>query len=275
MINGNARVERTMIGSANNRKGGRATLTLIAMGIAAFLYILPSMAAEKFPVPRGAVNDYAHVIYPDVKTKMENLSREVLDKTGTSIVVAVMPTIGENDVRAYTNELYRKWGIGEKGKDKGVLIFLAVKEKQVRIEIGYGVEGILPDGLVGEILDESFMPAAKAGDYAAGLYNTQAAVAAVIAKDAHVTLAGNLPVELPRTKKEKSRVNIVTIILIVLAFIVLMATPQGRDMLPWLLLLIFSGRGGGGRGGFGDFGGGGFGGFGGGDSGGGGADRSF
>ncbi len=264
-----------MIGSANKRKGGRAALILILLGIAAFLYIFPAAAAEKFPAPRGAVNDYAHIITPDVKTKMESLSREVLDKTGTSIVVAVMPSIGENDARSYANELFRKWGIGEKGKDRGVLIFLTMKEKQVRIEIGYGVEGILPDGLIGEILDENFMPAARTGDYAAGLYNTQAAVAAVIAKDAHVTLTGNFPVELPRTKKEKSRVNIVTIVLIVLAFIVLMATPQGRDMLPWLLLLIFSGRGGGGRGGFGGFGGDGFGGFGGGDSGGGGADRDF
>jgi len=249
-------------------------MILIVMGIAAFSYILPAIAAEKFPAPRGAVNDYAHVIPPDVKSRMENLSREVLEKTGTAIVVAVIPSVGEDDVREYTNELYRKWGIGEKGKDKGVLIFLAMKEKRIRIEIGYGVEGILPDGLVGEILDENFMPAARTGDYAAGLYNTQAAVAAVIAKDAHVTLSGSPPVELPRTKKEKSRVNIVTVILMVVAFIVLIATPQGRDMLPWLLLLIFSGRGGG-SGGFGGFGGGGFGGFGGGDSGGGGADRGF
>jgi len=264
-----------MIGSANKRKGGRAALIFIALGLAAFLYILPAMAAEKLPVPRGAVNDYAHVIPPDIKSKMENLSREVHEKTGTAIVVAVVPTVGENDVREYTNELYRKWGIGEKGKDKGVLIFLTMKEHRVRIEIGYGVEGILPDGLVGEILDENFMPAARNGDYAAGLYNTQVAVAAVIAKDAHVTLTGNLAVELPRTKKEKGRVNIVTIVLMVLAFIVLIATPQGRDMLPWLLLLLFSGRGGGGSGGFGGFGGGGFGGFGGGDSGGGGADRGF
>ena len=264
-----------MIRSANKRKGARAALILAAMGIVAFLVIFPAAAAEKLPAPRGAVNDYAQVIPPDVKTKMENLSREVLDKTGTAIVVAVLPSIGENDVREYANELYRRWGIGEKGKDKGVLIFLALKERRIRIETGYGVEGILPDGLVGEILDENFIPASRAGDYAAGLFNTQVAVAAVIAKDARVTLSGSSQVELPRGRKEKSRVNIVTIVLIILAFIVLMATPQGRDMLPWLFLLIFSGRGGGGSGGFGGFGGGGFGGFGGGDSGGGGADRDF
>ena len=130
----------------------------------------PALGAEiGFPPPRGAVNDFAGIIDAASVQTMENLSREVLEKTGTSIVVAVLASIGDNDPDDYANRLYQAWGIGEKGKDKGVLIFLALKERKVRIETGYGVEGILPDGLAGEILDKYVLPDLKAGQYGQGL----------------------------------------------------------------------------------------------------------
>jgi len=101
---------------------------------------------------------------------MENLSREVWAKTRTAIVVAIMPTIEDNEINDYVNRLYSAWGIGEKGKDRGVLIFVTVKERRMRIETGYGVEGILPDGLVGEIRDRYMIPYLKEGDYDTGLW---------------------------------------------------------------------------------------------------------
>ena len=111
-------------------------------------------AGAEFPKPIGAVNDFAGLIPQSDKQGMEILAREVLQKTGTSVVVVTMQTVGDADVPAYVNELYQSWGIGKKGEDKGILIFLALKERRVRIETGYGVEGILPDGLVGEILGQ-------------------------------------------------------------------------------------------------------------------------
>ena len=119
-----------------------------------------------------------------------NLAREVLEKTGTAVVVATVETIGDNDPNDYANRLYQAWGIGKKGEDKGVLIFLAVKERRVRIETGYGVEGILPDGLTGEILDRYAIPRFREGDYGRGLAETMAAVSSVVAKAAGVTLTG-------------------------------------------------------------------------------------
>ena len=164
-------------------KTGHIFLSLLSL----LIFFRPAFCAlEKFPQSRGAVNDYAGVIDASHAQTMENLSREVLQKTGTSIVVAVMPSIGDNDVRDYTNSLYQAWGIGEKGKDKGVLIFLALKERKIRIETGYGVEGILPDGLVGEIIDQYMAPHLKQGQYGQGLTNGVVAVASVIAKDARV-----------------------------------------------------------------------------------------
>jgi uncharacterized protein len=241
----------------------------------------PSEAAEIFPKPVGAVNDFARVIPPDDKNRMEDLAGEVLAKTGTAIVIATVESLGDNELNDYVNSIYKAWGVGKKGEDKGVLIFLALKERKFRIETGYGVEGILPDGLVGEIRDRYVIPYLKKGDYGKGLSNAMTAVANIVAKNANVSLDGGRPEDQPREKKDNRGIGIVPLIIIILILISIFGTSQGRDLLPWLLLILFGGGGrgggfdGGGNGGFGSFGGGGFGGFGGGESGGGGASGDF
>ena len=248
-------------------------LLVMAMGWPAGLE-----GAVPFPAPRGAVNDFAGVIPSQYVGPMENLAREVLEKTGTAIVVATLETIGDDDPNDYANRLYQAWGIGKKGEDKGVLIFLAVKERRVRIETGYGVEGILPDGLVGEILDRYALPYFKEGNYGKGLSETMAAVSSVVAKAAGVSLTGALPPERRQVREVRPErgIGIFQLLLFAAAAFFLLGTRQGRAMLPWLIILLMSGGGGRrGEGGFGGFGGGGFGGFGGGSSGGGGASRGF
>jgi len=234
----------------------------------------PLFSADTFPAPRGAVNDFAGVIAPEYKNRMERLAEEVLQKTGTSVVVATVKSIGDADPADYANRLYEAWGIGKKGEDKGVLIFLAREERRIRIETGYGVEGILPDGLVGEILDRYVIPDLKKGDYSRGLLNAEAAVISVIARDAEVSITGMPSTTTHRAKPRSSPAsNLVTLILFFIIISFLLGTRQGRRMLPFILLmLMMGGRGGGGS--FGGFGGG-FGGFGGGMSGGGGAGRGF
>jgi len=230
-------------------------------------------AAEKYPAPRDmVVNDFANVIDAENASKMEALAREVLEKTGTAIVVATVPSIGENeDYNMYANGLYKAWGVGKKGEDKGVLIFFTLKERKIRIETGYGVEGILPDGLVGEILDKYVVPFLKEGNYGKGLYNAMYACSAYIAKDANVQLTGSPAPYRPHNRAQQKGVNVFGLIFFFIAAVLLLGTRKGREMLPWILLLFLSGGRGGGGGGFG----GGFGGFGGGMSGGGGAGRGF
>jgi uncharacterized protein len=248
---------------------------MFILAVALFLALAANavFAAEKYPSPRdAAVNDFANVIDQENAAKMEALAREVLAKTGTAVVVATVPSIGENeDYNMYANGLYKAWGIGKKGEDKGVLIFLTVKERKIRIETGYGVEGILPDGLVGEILDKYVLPFLKEGNYGKGLYNAMYACSAYIAKDAHVQL-GDSPMPYRATVRPgKRNISVFEIVLFLIAAALLLGTRTGRSMLPWLLLIFLSGGRGGGGGGFG----GGFGGFGGGGSGGGGSGRSF
>ncbi|MBN1546673.1 MAG: TPM domain-containing protein, partial [Syntrophaceae bacterium] len=212
--------------------------------------IAPCLAVESYPPATGAVNDFAGVIPAEAREKMASLSQEVLDKTGTAVVVATVKDVGDNAPDMYANELYQAWGIGKKGEDKGVLIFLALQERKIRIETGYGVEGILPDGLVGEILDRYVIPYLKKGDYGTGLGNAVAVVSLIVAKDAGVTLTGNAAVKpLPRTGRKQGG-SIFPLILLLMVMIPLLFTRQGRAMLPFLMIALLSG----GRGGGGGFG---------------------
>ena len=241
----------------------------------AVLTAVAAFAAEKYPAHRGtAVNDFANVIDVENSAKMEALAQEVLQKTGTAVVVATVPSIGENEeYTMYANGLYQAWGIGKKGEDKGVLIFLTVKERKIRIETGYGVEGILPDGRVGEILDNYVVPFLKDGNYGKGLYNAMYACSTYIAKDANVQLSGSPMPYQANIQSAKRKISIFEIIIFLVVAAILLGTRTGREtLLPLLIYMLLSGgRGGRGGGGFG----GGFGGFGGGMSGGGGAGRSF
>ena len=261
-------------------KWSYGVVALLAVLIPLWLAVTAAETQDRFPKPVGAINDFAGVIPAEYKNRMEGLSREVLEKTGTAIVVATVTTIGNSEISEYVNRLYTAWGIGKKGEDKGVLIVLATKERKIRIETGYGVEGILPDGLVGEIRDQSIIPWLKKGDYSRGLAEGMTVIAGVIAKNAGVTLTGSPAAKTVTPRQTRGGNHWLFWLIAAIALSALLGTRQGRDMLPWILLTLFSGGGGGGRngggdGGFGGFGGGGVGGFGGGSSGGGGAGGDF
>ncbi len=229
--------------------------------------------SRDFPRPQGAVNDFAEIISPEYEKTIDGIARELLQKAGTSVVVATVKSIGENDPADYANRLYESWGIGKKGEDKGVLIFLALEERRIRIETGYGVEGILPDGLVGEILDKYVVGHLKDGNFGKGLLNAASAVSFIVAQDAKVSLSGFHEAPEKQKTRGSAGINLFSLILLLVVFSLLLGTRTGRSMLPLILLMfMFGGRGS--RGGFGGFGGG-FGGFGGGMSGGGGAGRGF
>ncbi|MFH1243211.1 MAG: TPM domain-containing protein [Pseudomonadota bacterium] len=237
-------------------------------------------AERPFPRPTGLVNDFANVIPPPYKQRLTALTGELLEKTGVPVVVVTMPDIGGAEYNDYANRLYSSWGIGKKGQDKGVLIFVTIKERKMRIETGYGVEGILPDGLAGEIRDRYMLPYLKENKFGEGLLKGTLAVAQVIAKSEGVRLKGEVSSEEP--EKKPSGLSFLPIVFILIVFL-LISRSRGGSWLFFLPLLFglgggsghgsrYSSRGFGGS--FGGFGGG-FGGFGGGMSGGGGAGGGF
>jgi len=243
------------------------------------LFILGSAGAQDaFPSPRGAVNDFAGVMTAGDVARTEALSREVLEKTGVAVVVVTFSSIGDRDIHEYANRLYSSWGIGKRWEDRGVLIVLVVQERTIWIETGYGVEGVLPDGRVGGILDQNVLPYLKRGEYSRGLAGSVEAISGVLAEEAGVTLTGRPGVGRPvgRAVGQRSEgAGSLFLILLILLLLLLMGTRKGREIGP--LLLSGARRRAGGDGNFEGFGGfgGGFGGFGGGSSGGGGAGRHF
>ncbi len=234
------------------------------------LFSLQTARAGDFPKPRGSVNDFAAVISPDIEEAIRELSIDILDKTGTSVVVATFPDIERYDIEDFTNRLYEKWGIGKKGEDKGVLILLALKERKIRIETGFGVEGIIPDGMAGAIIDNYVLPDLRQARYGKGLLKSVIAIGQILAKDAGVEI-GKYGTLQKQPKADQSPGTFSGLLFLI--FIIILFSLGGRGALPLLLLSggLSRQRGGFGSGGFS----GGFGGFGGGLSGGGGATRGF
>lgn len=228
---------------------------------------------DKFPKPKGLVNDFANVIPATYEKKILAITEELLKKTEIPVVVLTMPDIGGEDYNEYANRIYEYWGIGKKGVDKGILIFVTIRERKMRIEVGYGLEGILPDGLVGEIRDKYMIPYLKENRFGEGILSGTIAICNIIAKNEGIKLTG-----LPATKKVKKRKSFGLLPLIGIIIFISLLIPSRRRGGFFFFPPFFIGGGGFGGGGyssgFGGFGGG-FGGFGGGLSGGGGAGGSF
>ncbi|MCK5146895.1 TPM domain-containing protein [bacterium] len=243
--------------------------------------IICAAVAVQAQIPRhsGWVTDEAQLISRQDERRIEALAQELKAKTGAELAIVTVKGMNGDAIEPFAARLMETWGIGQKDQHNGILLILAAQERRFRIEVGYGIEGILPDGLAGEIRDRYMLSDFRAGRYGAGFYNGARAIAAVIAKDAGVKLTGSTAQPRPvrsqsRRSRRRSGGGIGLIIMIIL-----MIVTRGR-ILPWLLLSGMMGGGhrssGYGGGGFsgGGFGGG-FGGFGGGMSGGGGASGSF
>jgi uncharacterized protein len=266
--------------------------------VSAILWVLLGaavwVAAEPIASLRATnyVNDFAGVLDAATQARLNDLCQQVEQKAQAQIAVVTVKSVDGQDVVSYAVALYQKWGIGAKGKDRGVLILLATADHKYWTTVGYGLEPILPDGKVGGFGREA-VPLLKSGDYAGAVTLLTARVAAVIAQDAGVTL-DNQPRLAPSRQRPPSGGPGVVVVILVLLFIVIPIVRaifwgggggRGGGGLGFLLGLLLGsgggfGRGGGyGGGGFGGFGGGGggggFGGFGGGSTGGGGAGGSW
>ena len=245
------------------------------LALAFFAFAVPVRAGD-IPVPeeKGFVNDYAGVIDPQTEARLTALIRELKQKTTAEIAVLTVETTAPYDIFTYAMAVADKWKPGDKDKDNGIVFVVAVKDGNLWILTGYGVEGILPDSKVGRIRDSYVVPYFREGDFSAGIFNGTLALVSVIAEDAGITLTG-APAPTPRTSPAKSPVNFGN--LIWLLFLIFFILPpffgrRSRGILPFLFLGSMAGPGRG-FGGFG--GGGGFGGFGGGGFGGGGAGGSW
>ena len=248
--------------------------------------------------PQGYVTDLAQVIDPATKAKLETLCAEVEQKTGAQIAVVTVDSLDGQSREDYAADLYKHLGVGSKKDNRGVLLLLAPKERQYKIEVGYGLEPVINDARAGDIGRE-MVPDLRAGDYSAAALLGTTRLAQLIAADKGVQLNGVPAVQERAPASQNSPLIPVLVILVVFVILAIISRslrgsgrgPRrggggGGSALPWFLIgSALGSRGGSWGGGFGGSSGGysggggggfgGFGGFGGGMSGGGGAGGSW
>lgn len=253
------------------RTRSRARAALLAPAL--FLLAAVSLPAQDFPEPQGFVNDFAGVIDAQTEQEMTQLAEAVREATGAEIAIAVVESVEPfATVEEYSIRLASEWGVGGAEDDSGVLFVLAMQQRQVRIEVGYGLEGALPDGRAGAILDSAVLPPFGQGNFGEGLHAGMRQVAGIIAEEYEVDLSRyGAEAPPPRSGGRGSQGGGGGRLLYLLFLMFFL----GGGRFFWPLLFLAGGRGFFG-GGFGSSGGGSsFGGFGGGGFGGGGASRGF
>ena len=237
---------------------------------------LPAPAQGPELQPSGHINDFAGVLSGQAKSQLEMVAVEIKQKTGAEIAVAIVKSLEGDTVENFSNILAERWGVGDE-EDRGALLLLAIEDRKMRIEIGYGLEPIIPDGRAGEIR-EHMRPHLEAGDYDMAVATGVVELGRIVAQDAGVTLT-----MLGRSQpargggRRRSRGFGIWPLLFFLPFLFMRRRRRGgwhggALTTAWMLGSLGGGCGFGGGSGFSS---GGFGGFGGGGFGGGGASGSW
>ena len=246
-------------------------------------------ASPELPSPAGPVTDLVGVLDQETRQRLTRFLDQVRERTGAEIAVLAVASTAPDTVEGYSIAIFDRWKIGQRDKDNGLLFLVAVQDRRMWITTGYGLEGILPDGKVGEIRDRAILPFFRAGRYAEGIVRGTEALAAVILAQAGGATTG--PLAQVSSRKRATQFGgpwtgalLALFVLLVLFSIAASAADRraarGNRAVPsrwhrrapwWTGGGLGGGYGGWSGGGFG----GGFGGFGGGGSGGGGAGGSW
>src|SRR5476649_7894 len=164
---------------ALERGGSRLVIVLIALMCTiatAFTLTLPALT--------GRIVDQANIIPDATRSAIEQKLADLEAKSGIQLVVATVASLEGQEIEPYANELFRNWKLGEKAKNNGVLLLVAPKERRVRIEVGYGLEGTLTDALSKVIITNAITPRFKNDDFGGGISRGVEDIIAVLTTDA-------------------------------------------------------------------------------------------
>jgi len=269
----------------HGRARARLGLVLLALTLAVAAHPGPALSQTEpdsaaIPAAVGYVNDVAGVMSESERAKLEAFLDQVEKKTGAELAVLTVPTTQPLDPMEYKVRVFERWKLGKRGENNGLLMLVAIAEREVRFETGYGLEGALPDGLQSRIVREVMRPLLREGRMGEGITQGMLASAARIAREKDVTLEWDgRELRYSGGGKRLSRPELVFLLLVIVVLVIVVSARMqayrgGRYHGGWGA--GGAGGWGGGFGGFGGFGGGSgggggsFGGFGGGSSGGGG-----
>jgi len=258
---------------------------------------LASAATLELPSPAGPVTDLARIVDSGTKERLLQVILDVRERTTAEIAILTVPSTAPEPIEQYSVAIFDRWKIGKRGQDNGLLFLVAVQDRRLWITTGYGLEGILPDGKVGEIRDREIVPFFRAGQYAEGILRGTEALARVILAQSGEGAQARQPIVRPARHRSQLWSGSTGILLGIFLLLVLFSaglsavdrrtSVRGRGKSRrggfWGPFWIGTGSGGtfgawsGGSGGWsgGGFSSGSFGGFGGGSTGGGGAGGSW
>lgn len=188
------------------------------LAVLAFLVAatVPLRAEPDYPAFTGLVVDAAKVLTPGDKAELTRKLEDLQKKTGVQFAVATVPALGGDEIEPYANALFRKWGVGQKGPNNGLLLILAPNERKLRFEVGYGLEGTMTDAQSKLILRNDMVPKLKAGDPAGALKAGVDDAVLVLTKD-----KANLPERLRTPSDAMDPTTSLFIGLFITAFIVI------------------------------------------------------
>lgn len=181
------------------------------------------------PTTNFYVNDYANILSSETEQYIMNTNVELQQKTGAQIVVVTVASLDGMSIEEYANELFNNWGIGDETKDNGLLLLCSYGDREFRVEVGYGLEGILPDGKTGRLQDEYIIPYLKENNFDEGIKNGYSAFLQEVASEYDVTITGSQNA----TQVANSQSALIDIIVSFASYIIPIL----------IILLIFKGRG--------------------------------
>ena len=166
------------------------------------------------------VNDYAELLDDETKLYIINVNKELYSKMGSQVVVVTIPSLENSSPEEYSTELFRRFDIGEKDKNNGVLMLLALEERKFRVEVGYGLEGALPDGKIGRIQDEYIIPYFNQNNWNEGIKNGFNAIINVITEEYNVEVSANKVITSEYVSSDLDNFGIYILISLVISAIV-------------------------------------------------------
>ncbi|PIR20842.1 MAG: hypothetical protein COV45_04605 [Deltaproteobacteria bacterium CG11_big_fil_rev_8_21_14_0_20_47_16] len=210
-------------------------LTLVCAGIA---YAIPM---DQVPNPKSSaglwVQDQAQILGPAYIQLINNVAEQLHDKAGVEMALVTVDNLDGESVENYANTLFNRYGVGEAGKDNGILILIARDDRKTRIEVGYGLEAVINDAKAGRILDQTAIPWFHDNQFGRGLYETSKALAVEISGAIGSTLSVTDPAtwpEQPTVTFEKAPLRKGVVVLVIMLVSILFGIPT-------ILLLLWYG----------------------------------